>query len=42
MDVKNTFLNGDLIDEVYMVPPPSFNHNPGEVCKLHKALYGLK
>ncbi|XP_048229101.1 secreted RxLR effector protein 161-like [Ricinus communis] len=37
MDVKNTFLNGDLHEEVYMVPPPSFDHHPGEVCKLRKA-----
>ncbi|XP_057451895.1 uncharacterized mitochondrial protein AtMg00810-like [Lotus japonicus] len=25
-----------------MVPPPGVSHNPGEVCKLKKAIYGLK
>jgi len=42
MDVKNEFLNGDLQEEVYMIPPPSVSHNHGQVCKLKKkALYGL-
>ena len=40
-DVKNAFLNGILEEEVYMEPPPGINAN-GKVCKLKRALYGLK
>ena len=42
MDVKNTFLNGDLNKEVYMQPPPSYPHLGSQVCRLRYALYGLK
>ncbi|GMP88882.1 hypothetical protein CsSME_00040705 [Camellia sinensis var. sinensis] len=42
MDVKNAFLNGDLAEEVFMVPSPRLPHAPGEVCRLCKALYGFK
>jgi hypothetical protein len=42
MDVKNTFINGDLSEEVYMQPPPRYNHPPHKVCQLRRALYGLK
>ena len=43
-DIKNAFLNGDLKEEIYMDIPPGYD-NPtsiGKVCRLKKALYGLK
>nr|AIA94695.1 RVT_2 [uncultured bacterium] len=44
MDVKSAFLNGYIMEEVYVGQPPDFeNHlHPDYVFKLHKALYGLK
>jgi len=42
MDVKNAFLNEDIHEEVYMIPPLSVSHKSDEVCKLKKVLYDLK
>jgi histone deacetylase 1/2 len=44
LDIKNTFLHGVLEEEVYMKQPPSFEnpHAPHHLCKLDKALYGVK
>jgi len=43
MDVKITFLNGELKEEIYMEQLQGFMHQRGEhlVCMLHKSLYGL-
>ena len=44
MDVKSTFLNGELEEEVYIEQPEGFQllENAEYVCKLKKAQYGLK
>ena len=44
MDVKTTFLNGNLEEDVYMIQPEGFvdPKNASKVCKLQKSIYGLK
>jgi hypothetical protein len=44
MDVKTTFLNGEVEEEVYIEQPEGFIiHNKiSHVCKLNKSLYRLK
>jgi hypothetical protein len=42
MDVKNAFLHGDLLEEIYMDQPQGFIHNSYLVCRLKKSLYGFK
>jgi len=44
MDVKTTFLNGDIEETVYIVQPENFvlGDSKSMVCKLKKSIYGLK
>ena len=41
IDVKTAFLNGELVEEVYIMPPPGLAVK-GRVWRLNKAVYGLK
>lgn len=44
LDVKSTFLNGKIEEEVYVSQPRGFEvqGKEGQVYRLIKALYGLK
>ena len=44
MDFKSTFLDGELEEEVYIDQPKGYplTNDKDIVCKLRKALYGLK
>ena len=44
MDVKTAFLNGNLIEDVYMTQPEGFVNpeSSHKVCKLQRSIYGLK
>ena len=44
MDVKTTFLNGELDEEIYMEQPVGFiiQGQERKVCKLNRSTYGFK
>jgi hypothetical protein len=44
MDVKTTFLNGEIEEEVYIEQPEGFvvHNDKSHVCRCKKALYGIK
>ena len=44
MDVKTAFLNGNLLEDVYMTKPDGFvdPKYPNRVCKVQISIYGLK
>jgi hypothetical protein len=44
MDVKTSFINGEIKEEVYIEHPYVFviHEKESHVCRLKKAMYGLK
>ena len=42
MDVCNAFLNGEIDEEMYMTLPSNCNLPENKICKLNRAIYGLK
>lgn len=45
LDFDSAFLNGELVEEIYMEPPEHYDRNTFQtekVCLLKKSLYGLK
>ena len=44
LDIKNAFLHGDLVEEIYMEQPSGFvaQGEFGLVCMLRRSVYGLK
>ena len=42
MDVKTTFLNGELNEEIYMTLPKMNKEEPTQTYRLKKSLYGLR
>ena len=44
LDVKTTFLHGDLEEEIYMEQPKGFiaAHQEHLISQIRKSLYGLK
>jgi hypothetical protein len=42
LDIKNAFLNGELLGEVYMCPPPRYSIPEDMVCHLRRSIHGLK
>lgn len=42
MDVETAFLNGKISSEIYVKQPRGYEDGTNKVCKLEKALYGLR
>ena len=42
MNMKFSFVDGDLTEDIYMQKLQGFVSNPYFVCRLKKSLYGLK
>ncbi|CAI7909100.1 unnamed protein product [Closterium sp. NIES-54] len=42
MDITTAFLNGIILEDLYMLQPEGLDDGSGRVCRLKKAIYGLK
>jgi len=42
MDVSTAYIQGDLLETVYMNQPPMFEDNSDKICRLRCPIYGLK
>jgi len=42
MDMKGTYLNGTIKEQIYMQQPEGYDNGTGHLCHLIKSLYGLK
>ncbi|CAI7878327.1 unnamed protein product [Closterium sp. NIES-53] len=42
MDITTAFLNGIILEELYLLQPEGLDDGSGRVCRLKKAIYGLK
>ncbi|CAI7885082.1 unnamed protein product [Closterium sp. NIES-53] len=42
MDITTAFLNGIIQEELYMLQPEGLDDGSGRVCRLKKAIYGVK
>ncbi|CAI7903491.1 unnamed protein product [Closterium sp. NIES-54] len=42
MDITTAFLNGIILEGLYMLQPEGLDDGSGRVCRLKKAIYGLK
>jgi hypothetical protein len=42
MDVSTAYLNGEILEELYLAPPDGVQIKPGHCWRLKKSLYGLK
>ncbi|CAI7735194.1 unnamed protein product [Closterium sp. NIES-54] len=42
LDITTAFLNGIILEELYMLQPEGLDDGSGRVCRLKKAIYGLK
>ncbi|CAI7882687.1 unnamed protein product [Closterium sp. NIES-53] len=42
MDITTAFLNGIILEELYMLQPEGLDDGSGKVCRFKKVIYGLK